>query len=576
MANLTIGSNEVFLIKQPIQRRYTKVIIMNRAWNTLGTIKGRVVSGNISIDASSDIRRTASLTMVVDYLSLDVVASITMDTYIQIKCGIENNNTTEVSWYDQGIFIVNQSGYSFDPTTRTLNLSLSDLMLDLTGGRAGILHAYTSLVKNKQRIDDVMKNVLKLAGFETYNIAPVGVQRNVSSFLSEELKETDFMVPYDKDFSVGVSAYDILSWLVSLYPFYEMYFDLNGTFICDRLLPDGDGTMVALDDATLRGITIKEDKGIDWTGVKNHIEVWGKDGLCYGEADDTNPSSPFNTLATQKLTYVVTGSEHGVDVESICDRYADEERATELLKEQATLEEKIAKLSVLENPTSEEQEELRQAKAALQNNKSAQAQNISVKGNDLAKEFAEQILYEKSRLNDTITIETLFMPFVNDVNFRISYSSDIDERTNPYVIKSVSHDIVGGTTTLTGMRYYNDQVSQYWDQLPSPVVTAYNVEDMTLTVTVDAVDGATSYSLVIDGKIVATSTGTTLVYTVGEIFEGEHTFFVRASADGWRDGISEDYTVEFSADTKLITDAGLSIITDTGLDIILNQTEEGE
>lgn len=576
MANLTIGSNEIFLIKQPIQRRYTKVIVMNRRWNTLGTIKGRVISGNISIDASSDIRRTASLTMVVDYLSRDVVASITMDTYIQIKCGIENNNTTEVSWYDQGIFIVNQSGYSFDPTTRTLNLSLSDLMLDLTGGRAGILHAYTSLVKNKQRIDDVMKNVLKLAGFETYNIAPVGVQRNVSSFLSEEPKETDFMVPYDKDFSVGVSAYDILSWLVSLYPFYEMYFDLNGTFVCDRLLPDGDGTMVALDDATLRGITIKEDKSIDWTGVKNHIEVWGKDGLCYGEADDTNPSSPFNTLATQKLTYVVTGSEHGVDVESICDRYADEERATELLKEQATLEEKIAKLSALENPTSEEQEELRQAKAALQNNKSAQAQNISVKGNDLAKEFAEQILYEKSRLNDTITIETLFMPFVNDVNFRISYSSDIDERTNPYVIKSVSHDIVGGTTTLTGMRYYNDQVSQYWDQLPSPVVTAYNVDDMTLTVTVDAVEGATSYSLVIDGKIVATSTGATLIYTVGEIFEGEHTFYVRASADGWRDGISEDYTIELTADTKLITDAGLSIMTDTGLDIIINQTEEGE
>ena len=576
MANLTIGSNEIFLIKQPIQRRYTKVIVMNRRWNTLGTIKGRVISGNISIDASSDIRRTASLTMVVDYLSRDVVASITMDTYIQIKCGIENNNTTEVSWYDQGIFIVNQSGYSFDPTTRTLNLSLSDLMLDLTGGRAGILHAYTSLVKNKQRIDDVMKNVLKLAGFETYNIAPVGVQRNVSSFLSEEPKETDFMVPYDKDFSVGVSAYDILSWLVSLYPFYEMYFDLNGTFVCDRLLPDGDGTMVALDDATLRGITIKEDKSIDWTGVKNHIEVWGKDGLCYGEADDTNPSSPFNTLATQKLTYVVTGSEHGVDVESICDRYADEERATELLKEQATLEEKIAKLSALENPTSEEQEELRQAKAALQNNKSAQAQNISVKGNDLAKEFAEQILYEKSRLNDTITIETLFMPFVNDVNFRISYSSDIDERTNPYVIKSVSHDIVGGTTTLTGMRYYNDQVSQYWDQLPSPVVTAYNVEDMTLTVTVGAVDGATSYSLVIDGKIVATSTGTTLIYTVGEIFEGEHTFYVRASADGWRDGISEDYTIELTADTKLITDTGLALMTDMGLNIIVNQTEEGE
>lgn len=576
MANLTIGSNEVFLIKQPIQRRYTKVIVMNRQWNTLGTIKGRVVSGNISIDASSDIRRTASLTMVVDYLSLDVVASITMDTYIQIKCGIENNNTTEVSWYDQGIFIVNQSGFSFDPTTRTLNLSLSDMMLDLTGGRAGIFHAYTSLVKNKQRIDDVMKNVLKLAGFETYNIAPVGVQRSVSSFLSEEPKETDFMVPYDKDFSVGVSAYDILSWLVSLYPFYEMYFDLNGTFICDRLLPDGDGTMVALDDATLRGITIKEDKSIDWTGVKNHIEVWGKDGLYYGEADDTNPSSPFNILATQKLTYVVTSSEHNVDTESICDRYTDEKRATELLQEQATLEEKIAKLSALENPTSEEQEELRQAKAALQNNKSAQAQNISVKGNDLAKEFAEQILYEKSRLNDTITIETIFMPFVNDVNFRISYSSDINERTNPYVIKSVSHDIVGGTTTLTGMRYYNDQVSQYWDQLPSPVVTAYNVEDMTLAVTVDAVDGATSYSLVIDGKIVATSTGTTLIYTVGEAFEGEHTFFVRASADGWRDGISEDYTIELSADTKLITDAGLNIITDTGRNIIINQTEEGE
>lgn len=570
MANLTIGSNEVFLIKQPIQRRYTKVVVMNRAWNTIGTIQGRVVSGNISIDAESDIRRTASLSIIVDTMSLNVIASMTVDSYIQIKCGIENNATTEVSWYNLGIFIINQSGFTFDPTTRTLNLSLADMMLDLTGGRAGILHAYTSLVKNQQRIDDVMKNVLKLAGYTTYDIAAVGVQRKVSSLLDEDTKSTDYDVPYDKDFSVGVSAYDILSWCISLYPYYEMYFDTNGTFVCQKLLPDGNTPFVLLDDETLRCVVLKEDKSIDWTQVKNWIEVWGKDGKAYGEAKDTNPSSPFNVNATQPLRYVVTGNEHGIDNESISDRYKNADEQVLLEKEQAEIEENIGKLSKITNPTKQEKEKLRLAKIALQQNADKQAQNISIKGNDLAEQFAEYILYQKARMNDTITLETISMPFVTDVNFLISYSSDIEERKNPYIIKSVNHDIAAGTTTLTGIRFYNDQNSQYWEQLPSPVISSYDINGMTLTVVADPVEGATSYSLVIDGKIVATSTGTTLMYTVGESFEGEHTFYVRASADGWRDGISEDYTVEFSATPKLITNTGLGIVTDTGLSIAIN------
>lgn len=572
MADITIGSNEIQLIKQQLHKHFFKLRLLNRSLNEKGVIIGKVVSGNITIDSSSDIRRTANLSMVVDVISLDTVAVLSMDTYLQINCGLQNNSNDIISWYNMGIFAINQSGFSFDPTTRTLNLNLSDLTIDLIGQRAGTLHAYTSLVKNEQDITDVIINVLELAGFTNYDIEAFSLSRDKSTMYDTNNDFEESKVPYDMNFSVGVTAYEIISKLVHLYPYYQMYFDTHGTFVVERDFAEQDPSSVVLDDKILREVVHSEETSIDWTQVKNYIEVWGKDGKCYGEAKDDNPLSPFNVQATQALRYVVSGgSDSGIDTNNICDKYKDAELQSKLERDQATQETIIARLSAKKDLTADEKRQLSTAKIELSFIRGRIATNIAYKGDDLAKQWAEYILYQKARMNESITLQTVFMPFVTDTNFKISYMSKIDNKTRTYLVKSVSHDLTGGSTTLNCIRFYNDNVSAYWEQLPKPIISSYSVNDMLIVVNVEPVQNATLYQLMLDHRLVASSVTPRISYELPEHFEGEHTIYVRASAEGWKDGSSDEITVELTSSTYLVTNDNDNVIDNNDNDIITSE-----
>lgn len=582
MNNIRVTSNDIALVKQQRQRRYLKVQLVDRNWHSLCIIHGRLISANCSIEASDGIRRSANITIETEQriiylptqnINIDLQKDISSNYYIRLWAGIEDNNTLIVTWYNQGLFIINKSDYSFNPETRTLSMGLTDLMCDLTGDRAGILHAYTSLVKNEQRIDDVMKNVLELADFNAYNITPIVPLQSMNDSNVYAPSADDYMIPYDKNFEVGVAAYDILAWLVSLYPYYEIGFDVEGTFFCRKKLLDQDDSYPLIDGVTLRGLVISEDTSLDWFSIKNCIEVWGKDGLYYGEAIDENPESPFQVSSSNPYRYVISGNEDGIDVSNICDRYKDTSLASTLLEEQAELENTIAKIEDLDNPTREQIAELQQAKQNLIVNKSKQEANISIKGDDLAKEWAGQKLYEKSRMYDSVSITTICMPFLNDVGFKLSYRSKIDDTIRPYKVESVSHDYIAGTSTFGMVRFYDDQCSNLWDKLDIPVITSYNISQMTLTVSIGQVNGAEKYELYIDNQLVATSSGVTITYTLEYWQEGQHTFYVAASADYYRSSISEAITVSFSIASAIITDGEDVLITDDDDTIIIDEEE---
>lgn len=574
-------SHDISLVKQKHQRRYFKVQLVDRNWNSLCVIKGRLISATCQIEASEGIRRSANISIETEQRTIylptqnivvDLQKDISANYYIRLWAGIEDNNTLQVTWYNQGLFVINQSQYNFDPETRTLSMGLTDLMCDLTGDRAGILHAYTTLVKNQQRIDDVMKNVLELSDFNAYAITPIVPLQSMSDNDVYAPNEEDYLIPYDKNFDVGVSAYEILSWLVSLYPYYEIGFDVEGTFFCRKKILDQDDSWVIIDGYTLAELVISEDTTMDWFEVKNFIEVWGKDGLYYGEAKDENPESPFQVSSTQPFRCVITGSEDGIDVNNICDRYIDTELAATLLSEQATLEQRIADLEMLDNPTQAEQAELAQAKTDLANNKLQQSNNVSIKGDDLAEEWAQQKLYEKSRLFDKVNITTINMPFLNDVGFKMSYRSKIDETINPYKVETVSHDYMAGTSTFGMVRFYNDMCSNMWDTLDEPIITNYVINGLTLTVSVSPVIGAERYVLNIDRKAVVVSTSTTLTYTLDESQEGTHKFYVTAEADYYMGHKSEDVVADFYR-TRILTDNGDVLITDNGDNIIADEED---
>ena len=439
-------------------------------------------------------------------------------------------------------------------------------MTDLTGDRAGVLHAFSSIAKNSQRIDAVMKNVLEICGVTDYDITPICITRKSFNFWDEKQSEKDFLVPYDLEFSTGFTAYDILDKLINLYPNWEMFFDLDGKFICQRKVTEEDNSFVVMDDDNLRGLIISENVSIDLSKVKNIVEVWGKDGNYYGEARDENPESPFNVAATKPLRMV----EHK---DQVCDRYKETtEKAQKEAQDNvdstkkeigitvATIVKDQVSLAVLQSKggSSAEikklQDEIDKNKQSLNylnhNLKVYESQVkgvLEVSGDDMAKEWAEQLLYENCRMQDSITLECIGLPFLNNTGCKISYRSKIDNKVRTYVVKSISHSFDSNTTTINAIRFYCEQSSAYQQQLDTPTVTSINISGMTVTVVLGEVQFAEQYRLYIDYKLSATSTGTTLSFTLPDEFTGEHIINVTATADGFAESTySDNVTLTFA------------------------------
>ena len=560
MVNIT--PYDISLVKQKEQKRYAVLRIVNREKRNVCSIRGEYISGGVDIDESSNIRRTGNVTMKVWESDTENLAHLAMNYYVCLYVGIEDNNTLEVSWYKQGTFIITQNSVKFDKTTRTLSLSLADLMTDLTGDRAGVLHAFSSIAKNSQRIDTVMKNVLKICGVEDYDITPICVTRKSFNWWDEKQSEEDFLVPYDLEFSTGVTAYDILDKLVNLYPNWEMFFDLDGKFICQRRVTEEDNSYVVMDDENFKGLIISENISIDWNKVKNVVEVWGKNGNYYGEAHDENPESPFNVAATQELRMV----EHK---DQVCDRYKETtEKAQKeaennvdktkkeigvtvatIVKDQVSLAllqsggGSSAEIKKLQDEIDKNKKNFNSLKHNLKVYESQVKGVLEVSGDDMAKEWAEQLLYENCRMQDSITLECIGLPFLNNTGCKISYRSKIDNKVRTYVVKSISHSFDNSTTTINAIRFYCEQSSAYQQQLDTPTVKNVDVSGMTVTVILGEVQFAEQYRLYIDYKLSATSTGTTLSFTLPDEFTGEHIINVTATADGFAESSYSDNVI---------------------------------
>lgn len=583
MSEMQVSSREISLVKQKNLIVYAKIEIMNRDEKTLGIINGRFISGNLSIESNDDIKRTASIVIETEddkvvvpaeSVSIDLQLDFFANYYLRLWCGLEDNNTSVIHWYKQGVFLVNNHSFNFDANSRQLTVSLVDRMAELDGTHRGALHAYESVAKNSQRIDTLMENVLKLVGIETYNITPISVLRPTDNGVDDKASSEDYYIPYDLKFSTGVTAYEILHKAVTLYPYYEMGFDVDGIFYCRKKLLEADDSFVVIDATTIRDLVISESRSIDWTQVKNIVEVWGKDGKYYGEAQDVNPESPFQIHGCPEMRFVATSNNDGIDVNSICDRYIDENLAVTLEEEQAKIEADIARLQIIKEPTEEEQKKLREAKLKLEQNKTHQDANVDIKGNDLAKQYAKYLLYHKTRIQDVLTLQTIIMPFLNDVDFKISFRSYADNKVRTYVVTGVSHDFASCTTNLNCIVFYDDMCSNLWDALDTPVVNNYFVSGMSIIINVNPVPNAELYYLYMDGRKVATSTSNVISYTAPSFQEGSHILCVIAAADYYRQSSASDgITVSLSIDTAIVTDSSEMLVTD--VDDIIIADEEG-
>lgn len=134
---------------------YARITALNLDEHPVDRIEGRVTGGSISIDGSSTVRRTLSLSLISQDVNIN-------DYYwglkakIKVDVGLENRVNSEyenIIWFKQGIFIV--TGFNTSQTTNNCTISLTgkDKMCLLNGDCGGVLPF--SVDFGKQQIESI-------------------------------------------------------------------------------------------------------------------------------------------------------------------------------------------------------------------------------------------------------------------------------------------------------------------------------------------------------------------------------------------------------------------------------------
>ena len=192
------------------------------------------------------------------------------DKYIQIYVAIQDVQTQEFVWVNEGIYMVNSPTISYDATTNNLSFEAVDLMSKMTGLRNGQLEGMTYTIPIGSTITGALKTLLVEQGFDKYII---------------------FTPPYDYvpqeiKIDIGGTAYDLLCELRDINANWEMFFDVDGVFHFQQI-PSGkvivdpergeEGEPTPVVNQTMWDkLNVSYELDTSFEDVKNYVEVLGK------------------------------------------------------------------------------------------------------------------------------------------------------------------------------------------------------------------------------------------------------------------------------------------------------------
>lgn len=266
---ISLSQADLQILKQKNTALYLKIQILSLEsgqYKVDDEISGSLMDLSIDVDADSDLRRSCNLTLIAvdDKFNAEPGSNVWLDKYIKILVGYNNILTGEIQWYNQGIFMVNAPSWTYDATTNSLSLQGLDLMAKMIGLRNGYLPGVPTLIPEGSNVRDAIIATIKLAGFEQYVVEEC---KNVDGVIQE--------VPYDIQIDRGGTLYNLLEELRDILPNYQVYFDIDGIFHYEPIPADEDEP-ITMTDSILQDVLIGEDVNTDFESVKNVIEVYGR------------------------------------------------------------------------------------------------------------------------------------------------------------------------------------------------------------------------------------------------------------------------------------------------------------
>lgn len=254
------SQDDINLLFQPSKQIYSKVEILNKNYMPISSIEGLLINDSYNVDSGSSIRRTYNCTLQVTDATLDFnrTTEIWFDKYIRPYIGIYDNRKRKIIWYLKGTYSSVNATHNYDPSTNTLSLVCNDLMCRLTGDLDGKQTGLNFTIPSGEDIRTSIVGILRPFGFTRYSI--------------EELPRR---VQYDQTFSAGATAAQMIESLMEFCPNYEYFFDLDGTFVVQRI-PCYTNDDDILSDVILQRLLVSQDSYTLGFNAKNCIEVWGR------------------------------------------------------------------------------------------------------------------------------------------------------------------------------------------------------------------------------------------------------------------------------------------------------------
>lgn len=355
--------------------------------------------------------------------------------------------------------------------------------------------------------DAMIKTVEELGGIKKYIIKDIGKT-----------------IPYDLEFNIGSTVYDIIEKLRDLYPGWETFFDVDGTFICQKY-PTCYEDRVELTYDVLEPLVISESFTDSFSEVRNITEVFGQTLTAnyYTEVCEETEDGYLATFEDMTLTDEGTVQNNiliGIKLPKankknpvinikakLGDNYIETGNLVVLNNDDAIIDENKFKentsyifksyrgvlyylgqnqIHALAIETEKERTEDEKAKDKITYNceniiyminkdspftveKIGERKQLLngesyelIYADDLAMQRAEYENWKSTRLQDSITLEMLTIPWL-DVNKKVEYKSFINGEINQYIIKSIKGSTTSGTMTVEMMRFYPEYIPESED-----------------------------------------------------------------------------------------------------------------
>lgn len=523
---------------------HLRAYLMNEQNLIIDNLEGLIISGDGSEDANSDVRKSCNFTLHSNDSTYDIgeYNRIWLNNRVRIDIGFQDFK--QIYWYTKGVYVFDSCDYTYDGSTKDITFSCSDLVKLIDGTHGGTLDGESFLIEGctlnestglyeGNDIKKVIEDLLIQNGITEFRVDTIGQvscqqgyavnwkQNRIDTGTSQKEADRDesngyddlandhgtwHMIPYDLEFSAGVTLWEIFIKIRDLYPGYEMFFDKDGVFIF-QLIPICHHDIPVLDHTQFEGLILSENASYDLTTVRNATRIYGQSietdrfastskftTVTYNGSSVTSITPTFETTFTYKgdivigtifptaskeqLNYnayltinsetyplvlrkaVITEDKEGNVINSVqydnltysyfnaTDMYCFKYLSSQKLWVYAGMYqiEGYCENNDFNSPFAIDKIGLR-----LQVKSGNEYENITT--STLAQERAEYENWLTSRLTDTVSLQTVIIPFL-EVNKKIQYRKLSDGSIDSYIIKSLSYSFTEGTMSITMCKFY--------------------------------------------------------------------------------------------------------------------------